>query len=880
MAQSTIHGREGQALLLQQQLGTLTNSVTIAVRNNRPTSAVVAETTLAGLLNLIFGWELVNANAISRNFPGVDLIDQDRRIGIQVTATCSPEKVRNTIQKVEKLDMQFDRLIMLIISNDSPTKTMKAEAGSMELWNSEALFRQAAELPMERLKELTDYMDLELGSIIARTQELSHLHLPPVSALQITDFVGRETELTTIRSLFDKGSELVVLTGLGGMGKTELAVRYGRTHPGMVYFVRFDTSFTQTLENMASGLRPRLHDDGRGLDRQYLLKQVMDRLRESSDRDLLIIDNVDSDTQTLAQLQRDPLYRELSGFSLRLLLTTRAEFPRSIPVEPMPDDTLFQIFEKHGAALPRQEMEDLIRAVGGHTLTIDLIARVLNGRGWRKVTTDMLLTALRDNSLRDQRYRKIETDYSQSPDQAQIYEHLSIVFQVSGIPPLGKQVMSCAALLPDCGLEGELFGTSLEEEEQDALDKLLERGWLEARHGLLTIHPVIRLVCLTELEPTPAACEPFLDRLWTNFDQTEYKSTQYDQMAELFACAEDRLKVCHGRWRNRGGILWNALTQHKKMYDLYRPRLPALEQALPPDSPELATAYNYYGLALDGLGKYEEALAYGKMALAIRKKVLPETDPDLGHSYNNVGGAYRNLGNHPKELEYLQQALKLLENALPAEHPDIATAYNNVGLTYRDLGNHRKALEYQQKALAIRQKILPPEHPVLASSYNNMGLTYGDLGNHRKELEYQQKALTIREKALPPEHPDIANSYNNIGSTYYDLRDHRKALEYQQKALVIHQKVLPLEHPLLALSYSNIAWTHHALGELRTAAQYMRRAADIISRSSLPKTHPNRINYPKWADDYEKQAAFQENILNTMGQGGLPPLPPFPPTKK
>ena len=838
MTQNTTHGRERQASLLLQQLVTLTNSVTVAVRNNLTTSAVVAETTLAGLLNLIFGWELVNANAISQNFPGVDLIDRDRRIGVQVTATCTPEKVRNTIQKVEKLDIQFDRLIMLIISNDSPTKKMKEEAGSMELWNSEALFRQAAELPMERLMELTDYMELELGPIVSKTQELSHLHLPPVSALQITDFVGRETELTRIRSLFDGGSKLVVLSGLGGMGKTELSVRYGRTHPGMVYFVRFDTSFTQTLENMASGLRPRLHDDGRGLDRQYLLKQVMDRLRESSDRDLLIIDNVDSDTQTLSQLQRDPLYRELSGFSLRLLLTTRAEVPRSIPVVPMPDDTLFQIFEKHGAMLPRPEMEELIRAVGGHTLTIDLIARVLNGRGWRKVTTDMLLTALRDNSLRDQRYRKIETDYSQSPDQAQIYEHLSIVFQVSGIPPLGKQVMGCAALLPDCGLEGELFGTSLEEEEQEALDKLLERGWLEARHSLLTIHPVIRLVCLTELEPTPADCEPFLDRLWTNFDQTEYKSTQYDQMAELFACAEDRLKVCHGRWRNRSGILWHALAQDKKMYDLYHPRLPALEQSPPPDSPELATAYNYYGIALEGLGKYQDALTYGKKALDIRKEVLPKTDPALGHSYNNVGNSYGRLGNHPKALEYQRQALKLLKNALPAEHPDIATAYDNVGTTHGDLGDHRKALEYKQKALAIREKILPPEHPDLAISYNNVGYTYGLLGESRKALEYHHKALAIREKALPPEHPD------------------------------------------LALSCNNIAWTHHDLGELRPAAQYMRRAADIISRSSLPVTHPDRIDYPKWADDLEKQAAFQEKLLTTMGQGGLPPLPPFPPTKK
>ena len=55
----------------------------------------------------------------------------------------------------------------------------------------------------------------------------------------------------------------------------------------------------------------------------------------------------------------------------------------------------------------------------------------------------------------------------------------------------------------------------------------------------------------------------------------------------------------------------------------------------------------------------------------------------------------------------------------------------------------------------------------------------------------------------------------------------------------------------------------------------MSRAADIISRSSLPKAHPARVNYPKWAADFEKEAAFQRKLLSQPQ--GWPQLPlPFP----
>ena len=96
---------------LQNQLGTLVSAVEIAGQNNLSSSHVVAETTLMGLLNRVYGWELVNANAIRQNCPGIDLIDEERSIAVQVTATRTAEKVRHTLEEFFKngLHHRFDR---------------------------------------------------------------------------------------------------------------------------------------------------------------------------------------------------------------------------------------------------------------------------------------------------------------------------------------------------------------------------------------------------------------------------------------------------------------------------------------------------------------------------------------------------------------------------------------------------------------------------------------------------------------------------------------------------------------------------------------------------------------------------------------------------
>lgn len=963
MAAAIFEGREILISRLQKQLGTLVSSVEIAGQNNLSSTHVVAETTLAGLLNRVYGWKLINANAIKQNCPGVDLVDADRNIAIQVTATRTAEKVRHTLEEVAKSGILYKKLVILTITNAHPTPamltcTVPSYTGSVEIWNIPDVFRDAKELDPIKLDELTKYMEAELGPIRERVKELPHLELPPSSALQSTGFVGRELELAEIQSRFAQGDRLVILTGLGGMGKTELAVRFGREHPGLVYFVRFDTSFTRTLANMVHGICPKLHEEELRLEESILVKKVQTMLERSNSDDLLIIDNVDSDISSLSQLQADPGYKTILDLPLKLLMTTRSDVPRAIPVKPMPEEPLFEIFRNHGTELTEAEMRELIRAVNGHTLTIDLIARTL-ADNWVPVSAQEMLDAIVNSTLSEEDFPEVGTDYNNDPEQLHIYQRLRSVFQVAKIPEMEQQLLKLATLLPETGMDMRLFRKALPNELLRTLPEVGRRGWLSAEQKILTIHPVIRLVCQTELQPKEADCEAFLEKLWEQYDPKQHRPNHYSQMAELFTLAHDRLGKHHGRWLNWAGILLNDLAQSQKLHDLYHTRLLLLEEDLPKDSTEIATVYNYYGISLGELGHYSLALEYSQKALSIRKTVLLEDDVNLARSYNNVGWAYGFLGNHQTALDYQLNALDILKAKLPSEHldlaqsysnvgiayhalgkyqealeylqyalnvcsraqlsehpiladifdnigsiygnlgeyrkaqeyhlkaldirqiilspdhPNLANSYNNVGASYSSLGNYHKAQEYHLKALDIRKEVLPPEHPDLARSYDNVGGTYSDLGNYHKALEHHEIAMNIREKSLPPGHSDLARSYNNIGSAYFKLGNHHEALKCAQIAMKIWEESLAPEHPDLALSYCNIAWSYHKMGYFINAAQYMHQAADIISRSSLPDDHPNRVSFPQWAAEFEKKAAMQRNLLSQPMEWGRPSLP-FP----
>lgn len=78
---------------------------------------IVSEDFFCGLLNVIYGYKLINANVLEKNFESIDLLDEDNKLVYQVTSNNTPDKIRNTITKfISKFDSTY-KLKFIILSD-------------------------------------------------------------------------------------------------------------------------------------------------------------------------------------------------------------------------------------------------------------------------------------------------------------------------------------------------------------------------------------------------------------------------------------------------------------------------------------------------------------------------------------------------------------------------------------------------------------------------------------------------------------------------------------------------------------------------------------------------------------------------------------------
>ena len=197
------------------------------------------------------------------------------------------------------------------------------------------------------------------------------------------DFVGRKEEIDRLEHLFDDGIRLVTLAGAAGMGKTRLAVRYGRqsleTWPGGVWFC--DLKDARDLNAVAASVA---RSFGLPLGRQDPVEQLGQAIAARG-RCLLILDNFEQAVEhALASVGR---WLEAAPEG-RFLITSRERLrldptEHVLAVEPLGAHAATDLFTSRarwlrpGVDLQGPEGEaarEIVRLVDGMPLAIELAA--------------------------------------------------------------------------------------------------------------------------------------------------------------------------------------------------------------------------------------------------------------------------------------------------------------------------------------------------------------------------------------------------------------------------------------------------------------------------------------------------------------------------
>jgi nucleoside phosphorylase len=138
--------------------------------------------------------------------------------------------------------------------------------------------------------------------------------------------------------------------------------------------------------------------------------------------------------------------------------------------------------------------------------------------------------------------------------------------------------------------------------------------------------------------------------------------------------------------------------------------------------------------------------------------------PEAARLLNQVGRYLTERARYAEAEPLYQRSLAIRERHVGAEHSDTSESLNNLGNLYAQLGRYTEAKLLLKRALTIDEKVSGPEHPNTAIDLNNLAVLYREQGCYAEAEPLYQRALAIDEKIFGPEHPDTAVDLNNLSS--------------------------------------------------------------------------------------------------------------------
>src|SRR2546423_474066 len=665
--------------------------------------------------------------------------------------------------------------------------------------------------------------------------------------------IGREASLQAVRKQLTEGrrtsiGQAAAFQGLGGLGKTQLAVEYAYrfkdTYPNGVIWLNAD----QDIDAQLTELAERARWIAPASEHKYKLDIARHRLRTYSDC-LIIFDNLEN-PQAIADYLPEPQANP------HILVTSRIDQPdfNPVPLDPLDEVLSFELLlQEAGRELVGDEEEkaahEIAIALDGLPLALELAGAFLRNRpvSWQKYR-DLLRHNLKAAFLPGKlsTFTKHETD---------LYSTLKISDEIFKEEPKLKEILDLLTWSGTAPMGQDLMCALLNIEDPIELTSALGLGTalhlLQQTPGAES-YSIHRLVGKVRREEIPLqARQDWVDDICQRIgDWFEERREEFSELLR-FEAEIDHLQAWQGNARqyaprHSSRLIWLQAypSYHHGHYQETKKwvekALELFEKEHESDIKLKAHLFNDLGFCYGAMGDYKRNLEYAEKALEIRQELLGERHPDTASSFNNIGNAYGHLGDYKRNLEYAEKALEIRQELFGERHPDTASSLDSVGNAYGYLGDYKRDLEYSEKALEIRRELFGEKHPDTATSFNNIGNAYGQLGDYKRDLEYSKKALEINRELFGEKHPDTATSFNNVGEAYRLLGDPKRALEYSKKALKINRELLGERHPDTATSFNNVGNAYGRLGDNKRNLEYVEKALKL-RRAILGDKHPDTI---------------------------------------
>jgi tetratricopeptide (TPR) repeat protein len=683
------------------------------------------------------------------------------------------------------------------------------------------------------------------------------------------DFTGRQDELGRLSELLSADdSGPVVLQGLGGVGKTQLAVEYVHAHRDrfdVIWMVRADalssaggaSVMDQDYAQLASALRlPEADESDLGI-----LIAAVRRWLSSHSRWLLLIDNVDS------QAGIDAVEELLPSIATggQMLITSRLTgWPPGylrLPLRELDADAASQLLlaatGSGDAATARAVAIDL----GGLPLAVTQAAGYLSATGaslvrYRQLFQQRGLELLSSTSgMPSQHERTVTATWTvsitnireQNPGAAALLDLLAYLapdaiprtllidnapddFPVSSDPTSPSSSSGpIQADDADTAVKTDNDNEAQESQSGSADDEILVTlATLEQLGDDLALNDAVALLTrYSLLQATPDSLA--VHRLVQAVVRASHTPATYTAYATAGAVLllDQVPPLDPASWS-----AYQALLPHLLAVADYTSRLPDDEPA--------TKSGRYAALRLlISAGHYQRERAQftaaritHNRALSLAEQLLDPASPDFAVVLSALATTLNDLGEPAAARPLAERALLIDEAHYGPSHAEVARDLNDLGMVLMNLGEYAAARPLLERAVQLAETLYGPDHPRTLAPVNNLGMALANLGEYAAARPLLERAVQLAETLYGPYDVRVAVGLFQLADVYSSLGSADRAVPLLERALAIDEAAYGPEHREVATDLLALASAYRDLGQTKRAKTLHQRAEAINNLAS------------------------------------------------
>ncbi len=721
-------------------------------------------------------------------------------------------------------------------------------------------------------------------------EELQPIQPVPLDQLSIADlipmrnqyFTGRDSLLKVLHNKLTAertGENMpVAITGLGGIGKTQLAIEYihrYRNEYSYVLWAKADTP--ETLISELFKLAKKLDAQLTEKDEQNppLVTAHVRQWLEQNLKWLLVLDNVNphimnQDTSKVGY-PIDNILKELPHNG-HILLTTRSDtlgaLAESVHVEVMDTEDGAKFLLRRLTLLERDDgltkadshdlhnAKVLVEMLGGLPLALEQAAAYIQetkcgiGKYYEHYQSE-------GKRLRNRRGRFL------TGTQSTVATTWSLSFQdVEQTSPVAAELLRALSYLAPGTIPeeiinegaselGDILGTMSSLDFDEAIGVLLRYSLVQRneRTQYLIIHQLVQNVLKDDMHDDKqriwaerivrAVNSVFPDGSIATWQRCENCQQNGKTCPIKDACSSKRLTRCQ-RYLPHAQVCVQYIEQYEFMF------------------PEAAQLLHHTASYLHSYAAlYSNAESYYYLALKIREKQSEGIALEIAANHNDLARLYRDQYQYEEATRHFEEAIRIREEKLGPRDPITAISKRSLARLHLVLGQYDKAEELFVSALRIHQYNQSKDNTAtvareVANSSYGLARLYHLEGRYEKAQALYEQALKMDSDQFGQDHLFTAQCLNSLGALYRDRRDFKKAEELMLQALTIRQKVLEtttlgdkqeLRHPDTAQSLNDLGGLYRSQNRYKEAEELIQQAL-TIRRAVLrwpngPDCHPD-----------------------------------------